>query len=75
MELLLCCVLTVCWGKILRIFLDSVGLLSIVHSKVCADLSQLCGHLVVFRGEFWSVKFIETRDLFQVCFNISKTRT
>ena len=31
-----------------------------------ADFSQLCGRLavfVLFRGEFWSVKFIETRVL------------
>ena len=33
-------------------------------SSVIADFSQLCGRLVVFvlfRGEFWSVKLIETR--------------
>ena len=35
---------------------------------IIANFSQLCSRLAVFRGEFWSVKFIETRDLFQVLF-------
>ena len=41
--------------------------LFVVHRySTDADLIQLCGRLAVFmlfRGEFWSVKFIETRVL------------
>ena len=37
-----------------------------------ADFSQLCSRLAVFRGEFWCVKIIETRDLFQVLFRYFK---
>ena len=32
---------------------------------IFADFSQLCCRLAVFRGEFWSVKFIEIRDFFR----------
>ena len=41
-----------------------------IHSltSFIAEFSQLCGRLAVFRGEFWSVKFIE--NLFKFFFDI-----
>ena len=71
---------TLCVGKkksrsacVLIIFLPACFMIpaNLFIKSTVANFSQLCGRLVVFVvfwGEFWSVKFVETRGLYQTLF-------